>query len=154
MGLNLPVGFLGGTVRGLRWAATAHASVDRSREPSPGRAVQRPFSAYLSITPAQRVLLAAPETNLLGIVEFTKSSAVERFSRCAWPSMPDYFGSGTSFAAARWIAANFDSFHPNPKTHSCVAERHLDSPHREVRNLASALFEHHERLFTFLDRRR
>ncbi len=27
----------------------------------------------------------------------------------------------------------------------------MDSPHREVRNLATALFEHNERLFTFLE---
>jgi transposase len=33
-----------------------------------------------------------------------------------------------------------------------LAERHLDCPHREVRNLATALFEHNERLFIFLDR--
>ena len=32
-----------------------------------------------------------------------------------------------------------------------LAERHLSSPHREVRNLATALFEHNERLFTFLE---
>src|SRR6202171_3872193 len=32
-----------------------------------------------------------------------------------------------------------------------LAERHLNSPHREVRNLATALFEHNERLFTFLE---
>ena len=32
-----------------------------------------------------------------------------------------------------------------------LVERHLDSPHREVRNLATALFEHHHRLFTFLE---
>ena len=32
-----------------------------------------------------------------------------------------------------------------------MAERHLDSSHREVRNLATALFEHNERLFTFLE---
>jgi len=32
-----------------------------------------------------------------------------------------------------------------------LAERHLDSSHREVRNLATALFEHNERLFTFLE---
>jgi hypothetical protein len=32
-----------------------------------------------------------------------------------------------------------------------LAERHLDSPHREVANLATALFEHNERLSTFLE---
>ena len=33
-----------------------------------------------------------------------------------------------------------------------LAERHLDSRCREVRNLATALFEYNERLFTFLDK--
>jgi hypothetical protein len=32
-----------------------------------------------------------------------------------------------------------------------LAERHLNSLHREVRNLATALFEHNCRLFTFLE---
>ena len=32
-----------------------------------------------------------------------------------------------------------------------LAERNLDSRHREVGNLAAALFEHAERLFSFLD---
>ena len=32
-----------------------------------------------------------------------------------------------------------------------LAETHLDSPDRQVRNLALALFEHAERLFTFLE---
>ena len=32
-----------------------------------------------------------------------------------------------------------------------LAERHLDSQHREVRNLATALFVYNDRLFTFLE---
>jgi hypothetical protein len=32
-----------------------------------------------------------------------------------------------------------------------LAEQHLDSQHREVRNLATALFVYNERLFTFLE---
>ena len=32
-----------------------------------------------------------------------------------------------------------------------MTEPHLGSSHREVRNLATALFEHNQRLFTFLD---
>ena len=40
---------------------------------------------------------------------------------------------------------------PIEKRIFALAERHLDSSHREVRNLATALFEHNERLFTFLD---
>ena len=33
-----------------------------------------------------------------------------------------------------------------------LADRHLDSPHREVCNLATARFEHNGRLFTFLEK--
>jgi hypothetical protein len=40
---------------------------------------------------------------------------------------------------------------PIQKRIFALAERHLDSSHREVRNLATALFEHNERLFTFLE---
>jgi len=32
-----------------------------------------------------------------------------------------------------------------------LAERHLESQHRDVRNLATALFVHNERIFTFLE---
>src|ERR1700682_4980612 len=40
---------------------------------------------------------------------------------------------------------------PIQKRLFALAERHLDSPHREVGNLANALFEHCQRLFTFLE---
>src|SRR5205823_12302128 len=40
---------------------------------------------------------------------------------------------------------------PIQKRIFALAERHLGSAHREVRNLARALFEHNERLFTFLE---
>ena len=40
---------------------------------------------------------------------------------------------------------------PIEKKIFALAERHLNSSHREVRNLATALFEHNERLFTFLE---
>jgi transposase len=40
---------------------------------------------------------------------------------------------------------------PIQKRIFALAERHLDSTHREVRNLATALFQHNDRLFTFLE---
>src|SRR5450631_3947761 len=66
--------------------------------------------------------------------------------------MPDYFDSGTGSAAARSIRGQLllRSI-PIQKRIFALAERHLDSPHREVRNLATALFEHNGRLFTFLE---
>ena len=40
---------------------------------------------------------------------------------------------------------------PIQKRIGALAERHLNSPHREVRNLARAFFKHNGRLFTFLE---
>ncbi len=40
---------------------------------------------------------------------------------------------------------------PSQKKIFALAERHLDHPHREVRNLATSLFEHNHRLFTSLE---
>jgi transposase len=40
---------------------------------------------------------------------------------------------------------------PLQKRLFALAEAHLDHPDREVRNLATALFTHFERLFTFLE---
>jgi len=51
----------------------------------------------------------------------------------------------------RWSQLLLQS-HPIQKRICELAERHLDSPHREVRNLATALFEHNDRLFTFLEK--
>jgi len=64
--------------------------------------------------------------------------------------MPDYSGSGTTFAAVRLIEANCRCVR-SPSRNFALAERHLDSPHRQVCNLATALFRHNERLFTVLD---
>ena len=44
--------------------------------------------------------------NLLGMVEFTKSSGWNDSAATHWLSMPGYSGSGTSSAAAKSIAAN------------------------------------------------
>jgi hypothetical protein len=32
----------------------------------------------------------------------------------------------------------------------CAGERHVDSPNKDVRNLATALFAHHEKFFVFV----
>jgi hypothetical protein len=42
-------------------------------------------------------------------------------------------------------------FDPHSKADFRFGRTASDSPHREVRNLATALFEHNERLFTFLE---
>jgi transposase len=90
--------------------------------------------------------------NLLGMVEFTKSSAVERFCRDALAQHARLFRLWHKFRGGR-IDRHQRILRSIPIQKRIVelAERHLDSPHREVRNLAMALFEYNERLFTFLE---
>jgi len=111
------------------------------------------FSAYLKYHAGKaQFCWAHLKRNLLGIVEFTKSSAVERFCRDALAEharlfrLWHKFGSG-QIDRGRLLLRSI----PIQKRIFALAERHLDSRHREVRNLATALFEHNERLFTFLE---
>jgi transposase len=111
------------------------------------------FSAYLKYHSGKaQFCWAHLKRNLLGIVEFTKSSAGERFCRDALAEHARLFRLWHKFRGGlidrrqlllRSIPIQTRIF--------ALAERHLDSPHREVRNLATALFEHNERLFTFLE---
>jgi transposase len=85
-------------------------------------------------------------------VEFTKSSAVERFCRDALAQHARLFRLWHKFRGGQ-IDRNQLLLRSIPiqKKIFALAERHLDSPHREVRNLATALFEHNDRLFTFME---
>ena len=115
--------------------------------------MQRPFQRVLEVSCRQSaVLLGSSERNLLGIVEFTKSSAVERFCRDALAEHARLFRLWHKFRGGQIDRGQLRLRSiPIQKRIFALAERHLDSPHREVRNLATALFEHNERLFTFLD---
>jgi transposase len=111
------------------------------------------FSAYLKYHSGKaQFCWAHLKRNLLGIVEFTKSSAVERFCRDALAQHARLFRLWHKFRSGQidrgqlWLRSI-----PIQKRIFALAEGHLDSPHREVRNLATALFEHNERLFTFLE---
>jgi hypothetical protein len=111
------------------------------------------FSAYLKYhTGKAQFCWAHLKRNLLGIVEFTKSSAVERFCRDALAQHARLFRLWHKFRSGQ-----IDRYRlllrsiPIQKHIFALAERHLDSPHREVRNLATALFEHNHRLYTFLE---
>jgi hypothetical protein len=86
-------------------------------------------------------------------VEFTKNSAVERFCRDALAEHARLFRLCHKFRSGQIDRGPLllRSI-PIQKRIFALAERHLDSPHREVRNLATALFDHNERLFTFLER--
>jgi hypothetical protein len=66
--------------------------------------------------------------------------------------MPDSFAPGTSFAGGQIDRQQLllRSI-PIQKRIFTLAEQDLNSSHREVANLALALWKHNERLFTFLD---
>ena len=112
------------------------------------------FSAYLKYHsgPAQ-FCWAHLKRNLLGIVEFTKSSAVERFCRDALAEHARLFRLWHKFRGGHIDRRQLllRSI-PIQKRIFTLAERHGDSPHREVRNLAKALFQHNGRLFTFVEK--
>ena len=111
------------------------------------------FSAYLKYHSGKaQFCWAHLKRNLLGIVEFTKSSAVERFCRDALAQHARLFRLWQKFRGGQIDRRQLllRSI-PIQKRIFALAERHLDSPHREVRNLATALFEHNGRLFTFLE---
>jgi transposase len=111
------------------------------------------FSAYLKYHSGKaQFCWAHLKRNLLGIVEITKNSVVERFCRDALAAHARLFRLWHKFRGGQ-----IDRHQlllrsiPIQKRIFALAEQHLDSCHREVRNLATALFEHNERLFTFLE---
>ncbi len=111
------------------------------------------FGAYLKYhTRKAQFCWAHLKRNLLGIVEFTKSSAVEQFCRNALAQHARLLRLWHEFRGSK-----IDRRHlllrsiPIQKRIFELAERNLDSPHREVRNLATALFEHNDRFFVFLE---
>jgi transposase len=111
------------------------------------------FSAYLKYHSGKaQFCWAHLKRNLLGILEFTKSSVVERFCRDALAAHARLFRLWHKFRSGQIDRRQLllRSI-PIQKRIFALAERHLDSPHREVRNLATALFEHNGRLFTFLE---
>jgi transposase len=111
------------------------------------------FSAYLKYHSGKaQFCWAHLKRNLLGIVEFTKSSVVEQFCRDALAEHARLFRLWHKFRSGQidrnQLVLRSISIE---KRIFVLAERHLDSSHREVRNLATALFEHNQRLFTFLE---
>ena len=102
------------------------------------------FSAYLKYHSGKgQFCWAHLKRNLLGIVEFTKSSAVERFCRDALAEHAKLFRLWHKFRGGRIDRRQLllRSI-PIQRRLFALAERHLDSPHREVCNLATALFDY------------
>ena len=112
------------------------------------------FSAYLKYHKGKaQFCWAHLKRTLLGMVEFTKSSEVERFCRDALAQHARLFRLWHKFRGGQidrrqLILRSL----PIQKQIVELAERHLDSQHREVFNLATALFVYNERLFVFLEK--
>ena len=111
------------------------------------------FSAYLKYHQGRaQFCWAHLKRNLLGVLELTKHSEVERFCRDALAEHAKLFRLWHKFRDGRIDRRQLllRSI-PIQKRLFALGERHLDSSHRDVRNLAAALFGHIERLFTFID---
>lgn len=111
------------------------------------------FSAYLKYHSGKaQFCWAHLKRNLLGIMDFTKNSGVERFCRDALALHARLFRLWHKFRGGQIDRPQLllRSL-PIQKKIFTLAEQHINSGHREVRNLARALWEHNERLFTFLE---
>jgi hypothetical protein len=111
------------------------------------------FSAYLKYHKGKaQFCWAHLKRNLLGISELSKSTAVERFCRDALAEHAKLFRLWHKFREARIDRRQLVLRSiPIQQRIFALARRHLDSPHKEVANLALVLFDHNERLFTFIE---
>jgi transposase len=111
------------------------------------------FGAYLKYHKGKaQFCWAHLKRNLLGMLELTKNSEVERFCRDALAQHARLFRLWHKFRGGQIDRSQlFLRSIPIQKRIVELAERHLDSPHREVCNLATALFVYNQRLFTFLE---
>ena len=110
------------------------------------------FSGYLKYHQGQaQYCWAHLKRNLLGVLEFTKRTATERFCRDALALHARLFRLWHKFKSGqirreqlmrRSILLQKNFF--------ALAEANLDDADRQVQNLAQALFVHAERWFTFL----
>lgn len=111
------------------------------------------FSAYLKYHKGKaQFCWAHLKRTVLGIAEFTKSSAVEQFCRDALAEHAKLFRLWHKFCDGRIDRAQLMRRSVLIQQRmSEIAKRGLRSADSEVRNLALALYEHHDRLFTFLE---
>lgn len=111
------------------------------------------FSGYLKYHPGQaQYCWAHLKRNVLGVLEFTKKAATERFCRDALALHARLFRLWHKFKSGQIDRQQlWGRSIPLQKKFFALAEANLDSPDRPVQNLALALFVHAERLFTFLE---
>jgi transposase len=95
--------------------------------------------------------------NVLGALDLTKTTDAERFCRDALALHARLFrlwyrfrGDPAARGGPLTRAQLIDKVIPLQKTFFALGERHLDSATKDVRNLATALFVHHEKFFVFV----
>ena len=112
------------------------------------------FSGYLKYHQGRaQYCWAHLKRNILGVLEFTKQTATERFCRDALALHARLFRLWHKFKSGqinrRQLLARSVALQ---KTFFALAEANLDRSDRQVQNLALVLFVEAERLFTFLER--
>jgi transposase len=119
----------------------------------PGILCSDRFGAYLKYHKGRaQFCWAHLKRDLLGILEFARTTDAERFSRNALALTARLFRlwhrfRGAVFDRAELIKRSI----PLQMRFFALCEQHLDSKDKEVRVLASALFQHCDRLFAFIE---
>ena len=110
------------------------------------------FSAYSKYHKGRaQYCWAHLKRNILGVLELTKNNEVEQFCRDALAGHARLFRLWHKFRDGRIDRSQLILRSiPIEKRLFALGERHLDSPNRDVRNLAAVLFEHIPRLFLFV----
>jgi transposase len=111
------------------------------------------YSAYFKYQKGMAQLCWAHlKRDILGIQDFAKTTEAERFARDALALYARLFRLWRKFQGNRitrdqllWRSIRLQ------KDWFALAQNHLDSDDTPVRNLATALFQHCDRLFTFLE---
>jgi len=111
------------------------------------------FSGYSKYHQGQAQLCWAHlKRNILGVLEFTKESATERFCRDALALHARLFRLWHKFKSGQIDRQQLCCRSiPVQKKFFALAEANLDSTDRQVQNLALALFVNADKLFTFLE---
>lgn len=111
------------------------------------------FSAYLKYHKGKtQFCWAHLKRTLLGIAEFTKSNEVDKFCRHALAEHAKLFRLWHKFCDGRIDRGQLQMRSiAIQKRISELARANLDSRNKEARNVALALFEHHDKLYTFLE---
>ena len=112
------------------------------------------FSAYFKYHKGlSQLCWAHLKRNILGIQDYAKTTDAQRFCRNALALYASLFRLWRKFQGGL-IDRHQLILHSIPlqKRWFALAEQYLDSDDKEVRNMATALFQHCGRLFTFIER--